>query len=218
MSSKPPVALDTSSGELTGYPARVGGEPAPPARRRQVSDDRTWLLRAWQWRRRLNWVHLVGIVLTITGAIEWPNTMSAANLARELQATGTPVTVQLSEVLLAESFQRGGDKVETVKARVLIPGSRDKVELHGIDPPFGQPLTAAFAPGWTAATTGTGYAAPLEVRYVHKDGDTTAMAQSDIVGAVERDDGVFGWVLLIGLALFVLGFLPRLRRRSASLR
>lgn len=53
---------------------------------------------------------------------------------------------------------------------------------------------------------------------MQKDGDTTAMAQSDILGAVERDDGVFGWVLLSGLALFVLGFLPRLRRRSASLR
>jgi hypothetical protein len=58
------------------------------------------------------------------------------------------------------------------------------------------------------------------VRYVEKDGDTTAMAQTDILGAVERDDGVFGWVLVSGIALVLLGFLPRLRRRrrSASLR
>jgi hypothetical protein len=46
------------------------------------------------------------------------------------------------------------------------------------------------------------------VRYVEKDGDTTAMAQSHIFGAVEWDDGVFGWVLLSGLALFVLGSCP----------
>ena len=201
---------------MTGYPARVGGEPVPPARRRQVIDDRTWLLRAWQWLRRLNGIHQVGIVLTVTGAIQWPNTMSAADLARELQATGTAVTVQSSEVFLAEFFQRGGNNVETVKVRVLIPGSPDKVELHWIDPPFGQPVTAAFTPGWTPATAGTGYAAPIEVRYVSKDGDTTAMAQSDILGAVERDDGVFGWVLVGGIALFLLGFVPRLWRRSAS--
>ena len=197
---------------MTGYPARVGGEPAPPARRRQVNDDRTWPLRAWQWLRGLNSLHLVGIVLTVTGAIYWPNTMSASNLARELQTNGTPVMVQTSEVFLAEFFQRGGNTVETVKVRVLIPGNPDKVELRWIDPPFGQPLTAALAPGWTAATPGTGWA-PLEVRYMVKDRDTTAMAQSDILGALERDDGVFGWVLIIGMALFALGFLPRLLRR-----
>lgn len=196
----------------------MGGPSALPARRIQVNDDRTWLLRAWQWLRRLNWIHLVAVVLMVTGAIQWPNTVSAANLARELQSNGTPVTVQTSEVFVAEFFQRGGNKVETVKVRVLVPGHPDKVELRWINPPFGQPLTAAFAPGWTPATTGTGYAAPLEVRYLEKDGDTTAMAQSDILGAVERDDGVFGWVLVSGIALFVLGFLPRLRRRSASWR
>ncbi len=181
-----------------------------------MNDDRTWLLRAWQWLCRLNWIHLLGIVLTATGAIQWPNTMLAANFARELQATGTAVTVQTSEVFLSEFFKRGGNVVETVKVRVLIPGDPHKVELRWINPPFGQPLTAAFAPGWTPATTATGYAAPLEVRYVKKDGNITAMAQVDVLRAVERDDGVFGWVLAAGIALFLLGFLPRLRRRRRS--
>jgi hypothetical protein len=95
--------------------------------------------------------------------------------------------VHTSEVQQAEFFQRGGSATGTVKVRVLLPGVRDEVELRWINPPFGQPLTPAFTPGWATATPTTGYAAPLPVRYLRQDGDAVVMAQPDIDAAVAQD-------------------------------
>jgi hypothetical protein len=193
------------------YPATMSGQPAPT--NGLVGDERTWPLIAWQWLRRLNWVHLLGLVLIVLGAIYWPNSVTAANQARELLSTGTRATVSTSEVLVAENFKRGGNTVDTIKVRVLIPEIPRKVELRWINPPFGQSITASFSPGWTVATAQTGYAAPFDVRYVQHGGDTVAMADSDIDLAIRQDDGVFGWVLVVGVAVFALAFTPRLVRK-----
>ena len=183
-----------------------------PTRATPRGDERTWPVIAWHWLRQLNWAHVVGLVLIIVGAIYWPNGVIAANQARELRDSGTQATVSRSEVLVAESFERAGSTVDTIKARVLIPGIAGKVELRWINPPFGEPVTASFSPGWTTATPQTGYAAPFGVRYLERGGETVAMAESDIELAIQQDDGVLGWVLIVGVAVFALAFLPRLLR------
>ncbi len=192
----------------------MSGDPAATTPRR--GDDRTWPVIAWQWLRRLNWVHLIGLALILVGAVYWPNGVIAANQARELRGSGTKATVLRSEVLVAESFDRGGSTVDTIKARVLIPGIAGKVDLRWINPPFGEPVTASFSPGWTIATAQTGYAAPFRVRYLERGGEIVAMAESDIELAIQQDDGVLGWVLIVGVAVFALAFMPRLLRRSRA--
>ena len=189
----------------------MSGQPAPA--NGLVADDRTWPLIVWQWLRGLNWAHLLGLVLIIVGTIYWPNSVTAPNQARELLSIGTRATVSSSEVLVAENFRRGGNTVDTIKVRVVIPEIPRKIELQWINPPFGESITPPFSPGWTAATAQTGYAAPFDVRYVQQGGETVAMADSDIALAVRQDDGVFRWVLVVGLAVFALAFTPRLVRK-----
>jgi hypothetical protein len=170
-------------------------------------------LIAWQWLRGLNWLHVLGLLLIVVGAFYWPNAVTAANQARELLSTGTRATVSSSEVLVAENFKRGANTVDTIKVRALIPEIPGKVELRWINPPFGEPVTASFSPGWTRATAQTGYAAPFDVRYIQQGGETVAMADSDIALAIQQGDGFLRWVLVVGVALFALAFTPRLVRK-----
>ena len=75
---------------------------------------------------------------------------------------------------------------------------------------------AFFDPGWTMTTPQTGYAAPLGVRFRQHDGETVAMAESDVAVALLRGDGSLEQVLAPGVTLFGLAFVPRLLRRTRA--
>lgn len=99
---------------------------------------------------------------------------------------------------------------------MVSPGVPRKVELRWINPPFGEAVTASFNPGWTMTTPQTGYAAPLGVRFRQHDGETVAMAESDVAVALLQGDGSLEQVLAPGVTLFGLAFVPRLLRRTRA--
>ena len=181
-------------------------------------DERTWPLKAWLVLRRLNLAHLVGLVLLVTGAVAWTNTLLAANLALDLQAHGRVATVAESEVFVSRGLNERSvaEKTEVSSVRVVLPGTERHVELSWISPPLDPRVPPGSVPGWIPATSETGYAAPLHIRYIARDGETVVMAQSDVEACLERDDGTMAWVTLAGALVFGLAFGPRLIRARAA--
>jgi len=183
-----------------------------------------WFNQAWAWL-----VHASGgVSLLVFGGLGaaamgfgfYPIDLANRNTARDLVANGQWAVASAPFVHVVHHEGKGGNFFDVDEVRVRLPNVHGTVLLNVVDGPNMSNATE----GWQKPTKGTGYAAPLDVRYrVQEDGTVTAMARSDIdYWTISNSDPEFGLALgfgglaLAGLSLAVNSVrLTRLERRHA---